>query len=155
RKKDDEGVSKENEIDNQERPESSTQDFNTARPSINTDSTNVNTVRLNINTISPTVTTAPPKATHADFFGDETEVDMSNITTTYLVPSPLNTRIHKDHSLDQEEPKKMDVKSAFLYGMIEEEVYVCQPLGFEDPNFPDRVYKRGRIDKTLFIKRVK
>ncbi|GJS54333.1 hypothetical protein Tco_0627695 [Tanacetum coccineum] len=40
------------------------------------------------------------EATHADFFGDETEVDMSNITTTYPVPSTLNTRIYKDHSLD-------------------------------------------------------
>ncbi|GJW42213.1 putative ribonuclease H-like domain-containing protein [Tanacetum coccineum] len=47
---------------------------------------------------------------------------------------------------------QMDVKSAFIYGKIKEEVYVCQPPGFEDPNLPDR---RGKIDKTLFIRRDK
>nr|GEW34973.1 copia protein [Tanacetum cinerariifolium] len=76
---------------------------------------------------------------------------------------------------------QMDVKSAFLYGTIEKEVYVCQPLGFKDPDYPDKVYKvvkavygllqaprawyetlanyllengfqRGKIDQTLFIK---
>nr|GEX60463.1 retrovirus-related Pol polyprotein from transposon TNT 1-94 [Tanacetum cinerariifolium] len=45
---------------------------------------------------------------------------------------------------------QMDVKSAFLYRTIEEEVYVCQPLGFKDLDYPD---KRGKIDQTLFIKR--
>ncbi|GKD13721.1 putative ribonuclease H-like domain-containing protein, partial [Tanacetum coccineum] len=75
-------------------------------------------------------------------------------------------------------------KSAFLYGTIEEEVYVCQPTSFEDPQFTDKVYKvekalyglhqaprawyetlstyllengykRGTIDKTVFIKKDK
>ncbi|GKF94477.1 putative ribonuclease H-like domain-containing protein [Tanacetum coccineum] len=42
---------------------------------------------------------------------------------------------------------QIDVKSAFLYGKIEEEVYVCQPPGFEDPDFPDRVYK---VENALY-----
>ncbi|GJY97910.1 putative ribonuclease H-like domain-containing protein [Tanacetum coccineum] len=211
-------------LKNDKRPKNNTQGVNTARPSINTTSTNLNTDN------------APLEATHADFVGDETEMDMSNIATTYLVLFTPSTRIHKDHSLDhvigdvqsgvqtrrmtkttneqgfiiaiyegkthkdlhtwlftyflsQEEPKKtlvdlphgkraigtkwvyrnkkdkrvakieairlflacasfkdfvvyqMDVKSAFLYGKIEEKVYVCQPLRFEDPKFLDRVYK--------------
>nr|GEW83302.1 retrovirus-related Pol polyprotein from transposon TNT 1-94 [Tanacetum cinerariifolium] len=79
---------------------------------------------------------------------------------------------------------QIDVKSVFLYGTIEKEVYICQPLGFEDPDYPDKVYKvvkalyglhqaprawyetlanyllengfqRGKIDQTLFIKKQK
>ncbi|GKC80795.1 putative ribonuclease H-like domain-containing protein [Tanacetum coccineum] len=36
---------------------------------------------------------------------------------------------------------QIDVKSAFLYGTFKEEVYVCQPPMFEDPEFPNKVYK--------------
>nr|GFB89084.1 hypothetical protein [Tanacetum cinerariifolium] len=42
---------------------------------------------------------------------------------------------------------EMDVKSAFLYGTIKEEVYVCQPAGFEDPHLPNKVYK---VEKPLY-----
>jgi hypothetical protein len=36
---------------------------------------------------------------------------------------------------------QMDVKSTFLNGVIHEEVFVRQPLGFENPKYPNRVYK--------------
>ncbi|GKB09335.1 putative ribonuclease H-like domain-containing protein [Tanacetum coccineum] len=49
---------------------------------------------------------------------------------------------------------QMDVKSDFLYGMIEEEVYVCQPHSFEDPHFPDKVYKDKHIEVSSKSKEV-
>nr|GEV29013.1 putative ribonuclease H-like domain-containing protein [Tanacetum cinerariifolium] len=42
---------------------------------------------------------------------------------------------------------QMYMKNAFMYSRIEEEVYVCQPLGFEDLKFPNRVYK---VEKALY-----
>ncbi|GJZ42268.1 putative ribonuclease H-like domain-containing protein [Tanacetum coccineum] len=265
-KKDDEGVCKESGIADQERPENSTQGVNTAGPSINTEP---DMFSLGDN--------ATLEATHADFFGDETEVDMSNITTTYPVPSTPNTRIHKDHSLDHvigdvqsgvqtrrmtkttneqgfisavyegkthedlhtclfacsiikytqkvwtlvdlpygkraigkkwvyknkkdkrgivfrnkarlvtqgyTQEKGIDYDESAFVWQIEEGSFIVYQPGFEDPEFPDRVYKvekalyglhqaprawyetlstyllenrfqRGTIDKTLFIKKVK
>nr|GFC35967.1 retrovirus-related Pol polyprotein from transposon TNT 1-94 [Tanacetum cinerariifolium] len=101
---------------------------------------------------NPTATSTNPLADHMD---------------TLAVETPIPT---------------MDVKSAFLYGTIDEEVYVMQPPGFQDLEFPARVYKvekaiyglhqalkasygtlskylltngfqRGTIDQTLFIRR--
>nr|GEW10573.1 hypothetical protein [Tanacetum cinerariifolium] len=44
---------------------------------------------------------------------------------------------------------QMDMKSAFLYGTIEEEVYVCQPHRFKDHDFPDKVLSEVKTASTL------
>nr|GEX05103.1 hypothetical protein [Tanacetum cinerariifolium] len=96
----DNGVNKDSRINAHEKSANSINDVNTVGPSINTSSTDFDIGSLNINTVSPTVSTTSPETTHANFLGDQPKGDMSNINTTYQVPSTLNTRIHKDHSLD-------------------------------------------------------
>ncbi|GJW72389.1 putative ribonuclease H-like domain-containing protein [Tanacetum coccineum] len=125
------------------------------------------------------------------------EANMNNLDAFMHVSPILTTRIHKDHPVEQiirdlnssPQTRRMTknlwmLKSVFFWVMIEKEVYVCQPPGFKDPDFPDRVYKvekalyglhqalrawyetlltyllnngfkRGKIDKTLFIRRDK
>ncbi|GJS56981.1 putative ribonuclease H-like domain-containing protein [Tanacetum coccineum] len=100
--------------------DSSTKDVNAAGQHVNTASPDVNTGSLKLNAVSPSVNTASsnkqdsPKdmftmgashtleATHIEFFSDadELEVDLGNITNSYTVPTTPNTRIHKDHPID-------------------------------------------------------
>ncbi|GJU80967.1 putative ribonuclease H-like domain-containing protein [Tanacetum coccineum] len=147
-------------------------------------------------------------------YDDEGMVHDFNNLPTEVAVSPIPTlRIHNIHPQSQilgdpkssiqtrsrEEPKKIsealkddswveamqeELLYAFLYGTIDEEVYVSQPLGFVDPGHPKKVYKvvkalyglhqapraryatlstflethgyrRGTIDKTLFVKKDK
>ncbi|GKE94720.1 retrovirus-related pol polyprotein from transposon TNT 1-94, partial [Tanacetum coccineum] len=101
------------------------------------------------------------------------EADMNNLDA-FMPVSPIpTTRIHKDHPVEQiigdlnlaPQTRRMtknleehgytqeegidydEVFSPVARIEIEEEVYVCQPLGFEDPDFPDRVYK---VEKALY-----
>nr|GEV56953.1 ribonuclease H-like domain-containing protein [Tanacetum cinerariifolium] len=101
-----------------------------------------------------------------------------------IIGDPLLAPQTKRMTKTSQEHAMMDVKSAFLYDTIEKEVYVCQHPGFEDSYLSNKVYKvekalyglhqahrawyetlytyllenrfrRGIIDKTLFIKKDK
>nr|GEU33173.1 putative ribonuclease H-like domain-containing protein [Tanacetum cinerariifolium] len=105
----------------------------------------------------------------ADMNNLDTTIQVSPISTTRIYKDhPLDQVIRDLHSATQTRMMskieairlflayasfkdfmvyQIDVKLAFLYGKIEEEVYVCQPPGFKDPDFPDRVYK---VEKALY-----
>nr|GEX07225.1 putative ribonuclease H-like domain-containing protein [Tanacetum cinerariifolium] len=153
--KDNDGPCKESEIDNQERPnaENNNKDVNNDEPSINTASSNINIASPTVNIVRKS----------DDFFGadndmrslDGVEVDISNIPTTYPVLTTLNTRIHKDYSLDNVigdmqpsvQTRRMTVttnEQGFINAIYEEKTH--EDLRYEDPDYPDKVYK---VEKAL------
>ncbi|GJZ70811.1 putative ribonuclease H-like domain-containing protein [Tanacetum coccineum] len=277
-KQDGDGLDNKNDAKDKSDDDSSPKEVNAAGQHVNTASPDITTGSFKVNVVGPSVNTASsydqdsPKdmftmgashtleATHVEFFSDEDEleVDLGNITNSYTVPTTPNTRIHKDHPIEnvisdvkstvqtrrmtkptseqgflsdvyeqkihdtlntclyacflsQTEPTSIakalsnsswveamreellqfqlqqfwilvdlpfgkraigtkwvfrnkkdergivirnkarlvaqDVKSALLYGTIEEEVYVTQPPGFKGLDHPDKVYK---VVKALY-----
>ncbi|GJZ64631.1 putative ribonuclease H-like domain-containing protein [Tanacetum coccineum] len=124
------------------KPGNSTQVVHTVEPSINTEP---DLISLGYNDTL--------EATHANFFGDETEVDMTNITTTYPVPFTLKTRIHKDHSLDHVisdvqsgvQTRRMTNKQGFISDVYEgktlEDLHTCLFGCFLSQEEPKRIAK--------------
>ncbi|GJU24182.1 putative ribonuclease H-like domain-containing protein, partial [Tanacetum coccineum] len=145
---------------------SSFKDVNTVRQQVNTASPDVNTGSPELNVVGPSVSTASPN--EEDKTKEEPEVDLGNITNSYIVPTTPNTRIHKDHPIDnvigevqsiiepasiakalsdsswveamQEELLQFKLQQVWILETMREEVYVTQPLGFKDPDHPDKVY---------------
>nr|GEY64959.1 putative ribonuclease H-like domain-containing protein [Tanacetum cinerariifolium] len=72
----------------------------------------------------------------------ESDAEMCLFALTEAVRLFIAYAAHKSFTIYQ-----MDVKTAFLYGPLKEEVYVNQPDGFVDPYHPDKVY---RIKKALY-----
>nr|GEY18203.1 putative ribonuclease H-like domain-containing protein [Tanacetum cinerariifolium] len=173
--------------DNQKRPnaESSTKTVNTARP---------------VNTATPTYADSlndplMPDLEDVRIFDDAyddrdegVEADYNNLETVISVSPIPSTRIQKDHPkehiIGEGHRQKEGIDYDEVFAPIAGIEAIRQPLGFVDPEFPDRVYKvekslyglhqaprawyetlstylldngfrRGTIDKTLFIKKIK
>ncbi|GJU78278.1 putative ribonuclease H-like domain-containing protein [Tanacetum coccineum] len=128
----------------------------------------------NINTVSPTVNAASIEDNVVDeniVYGSADDLNIPNLEEIGRFSDAEDDGYTQEEGIDYDEVfapvarieairlflayasfkdfmvYQMDVKSAFLYGKIEEEVYVCQPPGFEDPDFPNRDYK---VEKALY-----
>ncbi|GJU94362.1 retrovirus-related pol polyprotein from transposon TNT 1-94 [Tanacetum coccineum] len=74
--------------------------------------------------------------------GIDFEESFAHVARLEAVQMFIAYTAHKNITIFQ-----MDVKTAFLNGPLKEEVYVSQPEGFIDPEFPDHVY---RLKKALY-----
>ncbi|GJW48898.1 hypothetical protein Tco_0080544 [Tanacetum coccineum] len=223
-KQDEDGLNNENAEQERFSDDSSSKDVNSIGQQVNTASPDVNTGSLKLNVVGPSTSTA--RSNKENNTKEEPKVDLGNITNSYIVPNTPNTRIHKDHPIDnvigevqstvqtrrmlkptseqgflsdikptsiakalfdsswveaiQEEllqfklqqvwirvdlPKerkaietnvsskqeRWEWEIVFLYGTIEEEVYVTQPPGFKDLGHPDKVYKVVKKEDGIFI----
>ncbi|GJT63999.1 putative ribonuclease H-like domain-containing protein [Tanacetum coccineum] len=92
------GLNNENAEQERFTDDSSTKDVNVVGQQVNTASPDVNTGSLKLNVVGPSVSTASPN--EEDNTEEKTEVDLGNITNSYIVLTTPNTRIHKDHPID-------------------------------------------------------
>ncbi|GJZ19880.1 hypothetical protein Tco_0556470 [Tanacetum coccineum] len=92
------GLNNENAEQERFADDSSSKYVNAVGQQVNTASPDVNTGSLKLNVVGPSVSTASPN--EEDITEEEPEVDLGNITNSYIFPTTPNTRIHKYHPID-------------------------------------------------------
>nr|GEU78698.1 ribonuclease H-like domain, reverse transcriptase, RNA-dependent DNA polymerase [Tanacetum cinerariifolium] len=113
------GTHNENDDKDKSEDDSSPKEVNAARQHVNTASLEVNIGCFELNTVDPSLNTASSSDPHSP-------TDMFKLGASDTLEA---------------------THSAFLYGTIEEEVYVTHLPGFKDPDHPDKVYK---VVKALY-----
>ncbi|GKC69344.1 putative ribonuclease H-like domain-containing protein [Tanacetum coccineum] len=142
--KDDEGVSKASEFNDQEQPENSTPNINTVGPRKTYEDLHTCLFACFLSHEEPKriakalCDPACVEAMQEELLQNKKGINRHKCEAiSYLIfASFMGFMVYQ-----------MDVKSAFLYGTIKEEVYVCQPPRFEDADYPNKVYK---VVKALY-----
>nr|GEY99467.1 putative ribonuclease H-like domain-containing protein [Tanacetum cinerariifolium] len=115
---------------------------------VNTNITNLlNVVSTPVSVVGPSRALNDDEPSYPD---DPSMPHLEDIFATLMEPKKISQALEDESWVDvmQEELLQFQIqKSAFLYGTIDEEVYVTQPLGFIDPKFPNKVYK---VVKALY-----
>ncbi|GJR47893.1 hypothetical protein Tco_1315996 [Tanacetum coccineum] len=170
---DDAGEEEKKDAENSENKDSEVPSIEEPRVNQEKDA-NINSTN-NINTVSPTVNAASMKDSAVDeniVYGCADDLNMPNLEEiVYSDDVEIGNRGEQNTKDFQNclwlvfYPKRNDSALTdpswieamqdellqFKLQKIEEEVYVCQPPGFEDPKFPDRVYKVMQKEDGIFI----
>nr|GEX49307.1 hypothetical protein [Tanacetum cinerariifolium] len=136
---------------------------------VTTNSDELNGVEADVSNMETTITASPtpilrlhkdhPKKPKkiSDALQDPSWIEAIPIKTKWVIKNKKDKRgivirnkarlVAQGHTQEEGiDYDDMDVKSAFLYGTIDEKVYVMQPFGFQDPEFLARVYK---VEKAM------
>ncbi|GJS46527.1 putative ribonuclease H-like domain-containing protein [Tanacetum coccineum] len=173
-------LQKEGYANNTNRDSTSSPSVSTLRPSINIASKNINTGSPNINTASPIPNDSSMQSLEITGIFDDAydyrevgaEADLNNLETTMNVSPIPTTRIHKDHPIDQifgdinlaTQTRRM-TKIFEEHAMFPDKVYKVEKALYGlhqalrawyetlSTYLLENGFRRGTIDKTLFIKK--
>ncbi|GJW37164.1 ribonuclease H-like domain-containing protein, partial [Tanacetum coccineum] len=145
------GPHNEDDDKDKSKDDSSPKEVNVVGQHVNAGNLEVNTCHFELNTVEPSLNTTSSSDLHSpkDMFklGASDTLKATNIEPTSIAKALSDSswvEAMQEELLNKKDKRGILIRntaSAFLYGTIEEVVYVTQPPRFKDPDHPNKVYK--------------